>query len=75
MQPHSHKDAFNKELVKQFLKFTNGQELQNSTKISVIWIKNLSNTVNKISNIKSMMIDIKLKDASNVHIAKLDKAR
>ena len=39
------------------------QELQDSEKVSTIWVKNLNKTVNKMNNTKSSMIDMKPKDA------------
>ena len=39
------------------------QELQDPEKVSRIWVKNLSKTMNKMNNTVSLMIGMKLKDA------------
>ena len=43
-------EAFNKELAKLLFKPMDAQELQDPEKVSIIWIKNLNNTVNKMNN-------------------------
>ena len=49
------------------------QELQDPEKISTIWVKNLNKIVNKMNNKKSLMIDMKPKDAIKLDIVPLDK--
>ena len=49
------------------------QELQDPEKVSIIWVKNLTKTVNKINNTKSSMIDIKPKDVIKLETVSLDK--
>ena len=48
------------------------QELQNP-EVSTIWVKNLNKTLNKMNNIKSLMIGIKSKDAIKLDIVPLNK--
>ena len=43
-------EAFNKGLAKLLLKPMDAQELQDPEKVSTIWVKHLSKTVNKINN-------------------------
>ena len=40
-------EAYNKELAKQLFKPMNGQEFQDSKKVSPIWVKNVNSIVNK----------------------------
>ena len=49
-------EAFNKELAKLLFKPVDAQELQDSEKVSTIWVTNLNKTVNKINNTVSSMI-------------------
>ena len=49
------------------------QELQDPEKVSTIWVKNLNSIVNKMSNTKSSMADMKPKDAIKLDTVKLDK--
>ena len=49
-------EAFNKELAKLLFKPMDAQELQDSEKVSTIWVTNLNKTVNKINNTVSSMI-------------------
>ena len=49
------------------------QELQDPEKVSTIWVKNLNKIVNKMNNKKSLMIDMKPKDAIKLDIVPLDK--
>ena len=56
-------EAFNRELAKLLFKPMDAQELQDPEKVSTIWVKNLNKTVNKMNNTKSLMIDMKPKDA------------
>ena len=65
--------AFNKKLSKLLLKPMDAQELQDSEKVSAIWVKNLNKTVNKMSNTKSSMIGMKPKDAIQLDTVPLDK--
>ena len=66
-------EAFNKEFAKLLLKLMDGQGLQDSEKVSTIWVKNLNSIVNKMKNTKSSMIEIKPKDSIKLDIVKLDK--
>ena len=66
-------EAFNKELAKLLLKPMDVQELQNTEKVSTIWVKNLNKIVNKINNTVSSMIDMKPKDAVKLDTVLLDK--
>ena len=50
------------------------QELQDPEKVWTTCIKNQNSIENKMSNIKSSMIDIKPKDANKLDILKLEKA-
>ena len=43
--------------------FVDAQELQDTEKVSTIWVRNLNKIVNKMNNTKSSMIGIKPKDA------------
>ena len=43
-------EAFSKELAKLLLKPMDAQELQDPEKVSTIWVKHLSKTVNKMNN-------------------------
>ena len=52
-------EAFNKELAKLLFKPMDAQELQDSKKVSTIWVKNLNKVVNKMNNTKSSMIGMK----------------
>ena len=49
------------------------QELQDPEKVSTIWVKNLNSIVNKMSNTKSSMADMKPKDAIKLDTVKPDK--
>ena len=49
-------EAFNKELAKLLFKPMDAQELQDSEKVSTIWVTNLNKTVNKINNTVSSML-------------------
>ena len=66
-------EAFNKELAKLLFKSMVAHEIQNPEKLSTIWVKNLNSIVNKINNTKSLMIDMKPKDAINLDSVKVDK--
>ena len=66
-------EASNKELARLLLKPMDTQELQDPEKVSIICVKNLTKTVNKINNTKSSMIDIKPKDVIKLEIVSLDK--
>ena len=50
-----------------------GQELQDPEKVSTIWVKNLNKIVNKMNNTKSLMIDMKPKDAIKLDTVPLGK--
>ena len=49
------------------------QELQNSEKVSTIWVKNFNKIVNKMNNTVSSMIDMNPKDAIKLDTVQLDK--
>ena len=66
-------EAFNKELAKLLFKPMDAQELQDSEKVSTIWVKNLNKTVNKMTNTVSSMIGMKPKDAIKLDTVPLDK--
>ena len=51
------------------------QELQDPEKVLSIWVKNLNDVVNKISNTKSLMFSMKPKDAIKKDIIKLDNLK
>lgn len=67
-------EVFDKELVKQLFKPMNTHKLQDSEKVSAMWVKNLNNIIAKLINIKSLMIDVKTNDAIKLDIVKLDKS-
>ena len=67
-------EAFNKELTKQLFKPINAQEFQVPEKVPVIWVRYLNRIVNKMNNKRSLMIDMKPKDAMKLDIVKLDKS-
>ena len=66
-------EAFNKELTKLLFKPMDAQELQDSEKVSAIWVKNLKKIVNKMNNTVSSMIGMKPKDAIKLDNVPLDK--
>ena len=66
-------EAFNKELAKLLFKPIDAQELHDSKKESTIWVRNLNKIVNKINNTKSLMIDMKPKDAVTLDTVPLGK--
>ena len=66
-------EAFNKELAKLLFKLMDAQELQDPEKVSTIWVKHLSKTVNKMNNAVSSMIDMKSKDATRLDTIPLNK--
>ena len=49
------------------------QELQDPEKVSANWVKNLNSIVNKVNKTKSLMYDMKPKDATKLNILELDK--
>ena len=51
------------------------QELQDPEKVLSIWVKNLNDIVNKISSTKSLMFNMKPKDAIKKDIIKLDNLK
>ena len=67
-------EAFNKELVKELFKPMDGQELNDPDKISRMWVRNLENTVKRMNNSKTAMIDMKPKDAIKLSNVKLVKS-
>ena len=69
-------EAFNKELAKELFKPMDAQELNDPDKISRMWVRNLENTVKRMNNSKTAMIDMKPKDAiklSNVELVKSEE--
>ena len=69
-------EAFNKELAKALFKPMDAQELNDPDKISRMWVRNLENTVKRMSNSKAAMIGMKPKDAiklSNVELVKSEE--
>ena len=69
-------EAFNKELAKELFKPMDAQEFNDPDKKSRIWVRNLENTVKRINNSKTAMIDMKPKDAiklSNVELVKSEE--
>ena len=73
---HTHTDfvgAFNKEMAKLLFKSMDVQELQDSEKVSTIWIKDLNKNVNKINNTISLMIGMRPKEAIKLDTPPLDK--
>ena len=66
-------EAFKKELAKLLFKPMDAEELQDSEKVSTIWVKNLNKIVNKMNNTKLMMIDMKPKDTIKLCTVQLDK--
>ena len=66
---HTH-TAFNNDLAKKLFKLINSKELQDSEKVSTIWI-NLNSIVKKMNSTKSSMIDMKSKDAIKIDVFKL----
>ena len=66
-------EAFNTVLAKLLFKPIDAQELQHPEIISTIWVKILNKTVNKLNNIVSSMIGVKLKDAIKLDTVPLDK--
>ena len=66
-------EAFNKELEKMLFKPMDAQERQDPEKVSTIWVKNLSKTMNKMNNTISLMIGMKPKDAIKLDTVPLDK--
>ena len=52
-EEHTHTgfvEAFNRELAKLLFKPMDAQELQDTEKVSAIWVKNLNKIVNKMNN-------------------------
>ena len=66
-------EAFYKELTKLLFKPRHAQELQDHGQVSTIWVNNLCPGVKKMSNTKSSMIDMKLKEVINLDTVLLDK--
>ena len=66
-------EAFKKELAKLLCKPMDAQELQDPEKVSIIWVKNLNQIVNKMNYTKSSMIDMNPKDAIKLDTVPLDK--
>ena len=65
-------EAFNKELAKLFEPM-DAQERQDPEELSIIWVKTLNKIVNKMNNTKSLMTDMKYKDAIYLDTIPLDK--
>ena len=66
-------EPFNKELAKLLFKPVDAQELQDIEKCSTIWVKNFNKILNKTNNTKSLMIDMKPKDAIKLETVPLNK--
>ena len=69
-------EAFNKELAKELFKPMDAQELNDPDKISQIWVRNLENSVKRMNNTKTAMINMKPKDAiklPNVELVKSEE--
>lgn len=49
-------------------------ELQDSEKVSTVWVKNRNSNLIKMNNTKLLMAGMKRKDAIKLGIAKLDKS-
>ena len=60
-------------LAKLLFKPIDDQELQDSEKISTIWVKNLNKIVKKMNNTKLSMIDMKPKDVIKLGTVPLDE--
>ena len=65
--------SFSKELSKLLFRAMDAQELRDPEKVSAIWVKNLSKTVNKMNNTVSSIIGMKPKDAIKLDTVPLDK--
>ena len=65
-------EAFNKELAKLFEPM-DAQERQDPEELSIIWVKTLNKIVNKMNNTKSLMTDMKYRDAIYLDTIPLDK--
>ena len=65
-------EAFNKELAKFLSKLMGAQGFQDHEKVWTIWVKNLSPTVKKMNDTKSLMIDMKPEDATKLGTVPLD---
>ena len=66
-------EAFKKGLAKLLFKQMDTQELQDSEKVVTIWVKNLSEAVNKMNNTVLSMIGMKPKDVIELDTVPLDK--
>ena len=66
-------EAFNTESPKQLFKAMDVQEFQDPEKVLTIWVKNLNSIVNKISNTKSSIIDMKPQNPIKLDTVQLDK--
>ena len=66
-------ETFNKEVAKLLFKMMDAQELQDPEKVSTIWVKNLSKTVNKMNNAVMSMIGMRNKDAIKLDIIPVNK--
>ena len=66
-------EAFKKGLAKLLFKPMDAQELQDSEKVSTIWVKNLSKAVNKMNNTVLSMIGMRPKDVIKLDTVPLDK--
>ena len=66
-------ESFNKELVKLLFKPMDAQELKDREKVSMIIVKNLNKSVNKMSSTVSSMIGMKPKDEIKLDTVPLNK--
>ena len=61
-------ETFNKELAKELFKPMDARELNDPDKISRMWVRNLENTVKRMNNSKTTMIDMKPKDSRKLQM-------
>ena len=66
-------ESSNKVLVDLLFKPMDAQELQNSEKVSKIWVKNLDPAVKRLNNTVSSAIGMKPKDLIKLDTVPLDK--
>ena len=66
-------EGFNKGLEDLLFKPMDAQEVQNSEKVSKIWVKNLDPAVKRLNNTVSSAIGMKPKDAIKLDTVPLDK--
>ena len=64
---------FKQKMAKLLFKPMDAQELQDPEKVSTIWVKNLSKTVNKMNNAVMSMIGMRNKDAIKLDTIPVNK--